>query len=145
MFGTNDSRTVLPKETQSALEKLKAQAAELVAKALTREPKLTADEKAKIATLEARKAYLAPVNDRLSKLLEEKEARLKFFDRNIQTLLIEGGDLDALVSEYIPLKPACQVLSETYRTTLFETSQAAGAIEDLKEKARQREIHQEVK
>lgn len=134
----------IPKETQSAVDKLKAQAAELIAKALTREPRLTADEKAEIATLQKRLFYLRPVNAKLESLMTAKDERLTFLECNAQTMIIEdGASVDVLTAELALLKPALKLLSEAYRSSSMESGMAESRIMGIKSAAREREINQE--
>jgi hypothetical protein len=84
------------------------------------------------------------VIQKLLDLINAKDARLKFLNRNIHTMIIDGGDVDALVAEYVLLAPAIQLLSEAHRSTSMENAIAESKIKDLKEAARQRELRQEV-
>ena len=145
MFSINNDETKLPKETQSAIEKLKAQAAELVAKALTREPKLTDDEKKEISGLEARIKYLAPRKQKLLELLDTKDARLIHLERGgaLSMVIDNLDDLDALISEFVSLRPAILLLQDAFNSTGSEISQSDDKIRTIKEKAREREIRAE--
>lgn len=135
----------LSKIAREELNKLQAKIQEVITADKQREPKLTDDEKVEMASMEARIEKSRPIKERLLDLINSKETRLKFFEQNIHTMIIEGGDVDALVAEFELLKPAIQILSEAHRSTSMVISVAESKIQHLKEAARLREIRQEAK
>lgn len=135
----------LSKIAQEKINELKMKMQDIVDQDKQREPKLTPEEKAEIATAAALLEKNRPVNEKLLNLIQTKDARLKLLERDQQKILIEGGDVDALVSELALLKPALQLLEETRRATMMECAIAENRIKKIKENARDREIREEVK
>jgi hypothetical protein len=134
--------------SKSAREEIGALAQKMEAIAAAdqvREPKLTPEEKSEIATAAALLEKYRPVNEKLLNLIQTKDARLKFLELNSQKIIIDGDDVDALVSELALLKPALQLLEETRRATMMECAIAENKIKKIKENARVREIREEVK
>jgi hypothetical protein len=143
MFATNEPK--LTRAAQQEIDKLTQKLREVVDADKAREPKLTGDEKAEVATLEARIKYLNPRSQKLEKLIVEKEARQKYFDWHLTDMVIDGNGegLDNLVSEVSKLKPSIQLLAVALTAALNESSQADSKIKDIKDKARERELREE--
>jgi len=135
----------LSKIAQEKINELKMKMQDIVDQDKQREPKLTPEEKAEIATAAALLEKNRPVNEKLLNLIQTKDARLELLERDQQKILIEGGDVDALVSELALLKPALRLLEETRRATMMECAIAESKIRHIKEAARQREIREEAK
>ena len=133
----------LSMKAREEYKKLQQKLQEIIAADKVREPKLTDEEKVEIAALEARIEKNRPINEKLLNMIKTKDARLKFLERNGQQLIIEGGDVDAIVTERELLKPALILLEETYRSTMMENANAESNIRRIKEAARQRELRQE--
>lgn len=133
----------LSKFAQEKINKMKMAIQEVVEQDKQREPKLTAEEKATIAKSEALIEKNRPVKEKLLNLIRTKDARLKFLERNGQQLIIEGGDVDAIVTEWELLKPALLLLEETHRAASMESAVAESNIRHIKEAARVRELREE--
>ena len=135
----------LSKIAQEKINELKMKIQDVVDQDKVREPKLTPEEKAEIATATAILEKNRPIHEKLVNLITVKDERLKFLERNSQKIIIDGGDVDATVSELALLKPALQLLEETSRAVSMESAIAESKIKRLKEAARVREIREEVK
>lgn len=130
----------LSKKAKEVYNKLQQQMQEVIAADKVREPKLTEAEKANIVTWEARIEKNKPILARLLNMIETKDARLTYLERNGQQLITDGGDVDELVAERELLKPALQLLSETHRAVSMEITIDESNIQKTKEAARAREL-----
>ena len=134
---------LLSAQAKEKYNKLQQQLQEIVSADRVREPKLTDEEKAEVATNEACLAEKRPVSEKLLNLMKTRRERLNFLVTSSISILQKGGDVDALVTEKAMLSDAVQLLEEAYNQTNREINVAEGGIRRLKEKAREREIRHE--
>jgi hypothetical protein len=143
MSGQTNDEASLTQKAKLMVDELKAKIEGVVNADRTREPKLTDGEKTEIAALTARIEYLRPVNQKLEALLEAKDARQKYLDRNMTFAIIDGEDVDALMQELVLLKPTLMAVSGALTTALSESGMANQRILKIKENARAREVQSE--
>ena len=137
-----DSRK-LSKAAREKYNQLLGQVQELISGDENREPRLTETEKAEVEGLEARRAQLKPIIPKLNKSLDERTARRGILQRNITTMVIDGGNVDELADEINRLERTIEILSEALRSALFENAAGAQSIANIKERARNRELREE--
>lgn len=136
---------LLSAQAKEKYNKLQQQLQEIVSADRVREPKLTDAEKAEVSTLEASLEKNRPVSQRLLGLIRTKDERLKYLERNSQTIIKDGGDVDELATELALLSPALDLLESAYNSTNHEINVCEHDIRRIKEKARERENRQGVR
>lgn len=139
-----DSIDKLSKRAREEYNKLSQKLQDIVIADKQREPKLTEGERSEVAALEARIEQLRPAIQKIMDLLRAKEERLAGLEKGILDKIIEGTEVDALVSELVILRPAIPLLSEAQRAAHFEVSVAEQRINKIKKEARERELRLEV-
>lgn len=133
----------LSKSAKEEYDKLTQRLQRVVAEDKVREPKLTDEEKTELAAQEACIKKYIPVIQKFEDLINTKTERLNLLERNGQTMVLEGADVDALVAETILLKPALEYLEGAIRMASLESNNAKSRIDKIKESARKRELLEE--
>jgi len=134
----------LSKSAREEYDKLTQRLQRVVAEDKVREPKLTDEEKTELAAQEACIKKYIPVIQKFENLINTKTERLKFLEWNGQIMVLEGADVDALVTESILLKPALDYLEGAIRMAYLESNNTKSRIDKIKEAARKRELQEEV-
>lgn len=134
----------LSKVAREQYNKLMAQVESVIATDKVREPKLNEQEKKEVESLEARIQYLEPRKDKLEKLLDERIARKKYIDENLNALAIDQPEnIDSIINELIYLNVAIPVLNDTFLPSISECEISKTKIGIIKERARARELREE--
>jgi len=135
----------LSKAAREEYERLTRKLTEIVNTDRERDPKLTEEEKSEIAVIQETINRLQHVVENINIRILEREKRREVLERDSVQMIIEGEDVDALVSERAMINPVIQLLSDVYREAATQGSMSEMRIKKIKEQARARELSQERK
>ena len=133
----------LSKQARDEYEKLQARMQALIDRVRVREPKLTEEERAKVAELTGQAEQSKARAEELEKEVIAHDTRLKELERYSVDMVIAGKDACKLAEEALIVKYALSLLETAFSTLSSQHGKAINDIQAIKSLARKRELTEE--